>query len=295
MKIKWPVFFATLFICLSILACNLPSAQDVNAAATAIALTFEAQTAQASVAQPSATFTQIALASSTAAPSSTPILPTATPSGTYFVTTAGANCRSGPGQAYKVLTTIQAGTYIILVGRNNDNSWWYVQVNPSLDCWISNTVGYTTGNPGGVPIVAAPPLPTSTLPPAAVITLPPAAIDNTPPAITDVNPLSSPVYYFNNGCGTHQVEIGARINDPTGVSDAYVKYHYKNASGTYIGTDHIQAITDQAMGGQYGFSFYTNSELSGDNGNIIYEVIAKDGAGNIGSSGSYHIPVNYCP
>ena len=290
MKTKWPLFSVTFVLFLSILACNLPSKQEVNAAATVIALTFQAQTAQAPQAQP-AQNTQAAPPPSlpTAVPAPTQIPPTPTPTGTYFVTTTGANCRSGPSQAYSILTAIPAGTYILLTGRNNDNSWWYVQVNASLSCWISNVVGYTTGNPAGAPIVAAPPPPTAVLP-----TLPPAAVDTTPPSISNVIALESTVYYYNNGCGTNQVDIGARISDPAGVSSAYVQYHYQSSGGT-VYPAHVQNVTDQAMGGQYGFTFYTSSELAGSDGYIVYQVFAKDGPGNLGSSGEYHLPIKYCP
>jgi len=189
MKRIGSIISAILVLSFGVLACNLPSKQEVNAAATVIAATFDALTAQA----PASTPTAIAATqppAPTAAPLPTRVLPSPTPVGTFFVTSTGVNCRSGPSTAYSILTTVPGGTYVVIVGRNNDNSWWYVQVNPSLDCWISGVTGYTTGNPGSMSIVAAPPLPTPTLPPPAIAG----------PTFSDVNLLSSPpIYYYNNG------------------------------------------------------------------------------------------------
>ena len=292
MKTKWPLFSATFVLCLSILACNLPSKQETNAAATAIVLTFQAQTAQASLAQPSATSTQAAPSPTIPTTVSIPtqILPTSTPTGTFFVTTTGANCRSGPSQAYSILTTVPAGAYIVLVGRNNDNSWWYVQVNPSLDCWISKVVGYTTGNPGGVPMVAAPPLPTATPAPLAIAG----------PTLSDPAAISAEVSYPMS-CTSNILQLAIRVADNgNGVDSVWLQYRYH--TGSYKGNWHTVMPNDNASGGINGFSYPIGaeaaSELGTQNGTVQYQFFAKDKSGNTSSypsGSSLEIPIKYCP
>ncbi len=274
---------------LAILACNLPSQNGASAVLTAAADTAEAQMTLDAKVNQSATFTAAAAftptppAGPTAIPSPTA---TSTPEGTYFIVDVGANCRSGPSQSFDVMATVPVGAYLLLVGRNIDDSWWYVQLSSTLDCWISTITGHTTGNIGGLPVIAAPPTPTPTLPPAAV--------DTTPPMISDVNPLEAVVYYYNNGCGTNQLDIGARIHDDaSGVATAYVQYRYVGGGITSVWK--TAPINDQAMGGQYGFLIYTTNDLSGNDGVIQYQVFARDNAGNTSNTAVGSVPIKYCP
>jgi uncharacterized protein YraI len=293
LKIKWSPFFRLFILIPGILACNLPSPQEVNAAGTAIALTFQAETAQAAIAQPNTTFTQVSTASLTPAVPATQVPATSTPTGTFFVTTTGANCRSGPSQAYAILTTIPAGTYLTLVGRNPDNSWWYVQVSSSLDCWISNTVGYSTGNPGGLPLVAAAALPTATLTPAAGDTTPPTL--NDPVAVND--PLSYP-----GSCNSNELLVAIRASDnDSGLDSVWLKYRY-SGNGGYVGNWHTVLSNDSASGGQKGFDYAigaeAQSELGTDDGKVEYRFFAKDQAGNTASfpsGGVLQLSLQYCP
>jgi hypothetical protein len=199
----------------------------------------------------------------------------------------GANCRAGPGQTFDIMATVPSGIYALLVGRNNDNSWWYVQISSSLDCWISGVTGHTTGDPGGLPIIAPPPTPTG----------------SSAPTITDVSPLESTAYYTIIGptptCGTELLDIGARVNDLAGIAVTYIRYRYHG--GAVTGVWHIASVHDQAMGGQYGFQIDVGeawSELGGSEGEVQYQVYAKDNAGQETTypSGSLlTIPIHYCP
>lgn len=79
-----------------------------------------------------------------------------------------ANCRAGPATAYRVLTSVQQGWVIRLVGRNPTRSWWAVQVAglPS-NCWIFGEYVEVPDLTVDLPIMAAPPLPTATSRPSA--------------------------------------------------------------------------------------------------------------------------------
>jgi hypothetical protein len=202
------------------------------------------------------------------------------------VTSTGANCRSGPGESYPVLTTIPTGYYITIVGHNNDSSWWFVQVKPSLDCWISGSVGYTTGNPTGVPLVAAPPLPTQPVPPTL----------NDPVAVND--PLSYP-----GSCNSNELLVAIRVadNNGPGLDSVWLKYRYAS-NGGYVGNWHNVSPNDSASGGQTGFDYpigpEAQSELGTSDGKVEYKFYAKDKEGNTAtypSSGLLQLSLHYCP
>jgi uncharacterized protein YgiM (DUF1202 family) len=159
---------AVLLVILSTTGCNLPSNQTVTPNAyTAAAMTVTALAGTEQVGPPSPTVTLFATfppptvgSTNTAAPLPPPVVQaTATPNGTYFVTDVGANCRTGPGTNYDRIASFVQGTFIPLVGRNADSTWWVVLTGGSK-CWISGTTGHTTGPLGSIPVVTAPPTPT---------------------------------------------------------------------------------------------------------------------------------------
>jgi hypothetical protein len=159
---------AILIVILSSTGCNLPSNQQVtpNAyTAAAMTVTALAGTEQAGPQTPTATLfatfppPTIGSTNTSAPPAPPPAQATATPNGTYFVTDVGANCRSGPGTNYDKTGSFAQGSYILLVGRNADSTWWVV-LTGNANCWISGTTGHTTGPLGNIPQVAAPPTPT---------------------------------------------------------------------------------------------------------------------------------------
>lgn len=109
----------------------------------------------------------------TETPTSTPA-PTRTPTPTVSVTPTlqeptgeldqNAFCRTGPGTVYPPATAYEAGTTLVIDGKNTfDPRWWRVVV-PSTDgnCWISDALLTTTGAVDAVPEYQAPPTPTPT-------------------------------------------------------------------------------------------------------------------------------------
>jgi hypothetical protein len=158
-----------LILMLSIAGCNMPSNQPVTPNAyTAAALTVTALAGTEAAGTPQPTVTLFATlppptvtaSTNTSAPPPATQAP-ATPSGTLFVTDVGANCRTGPGTNYDKIASFAPASYIPLVGRNADSTWWLVK-SGNINCWISGTTGRTSGPLDNVPVVQAPPSPTVT-------------------------------------------------------------------------------------------------------------------------------------
>ncbi len=94
----------------------------------------------------------------TKTPTSTP-----TPEPPHLTAIKNANCRYGPGTAYDIADTLFAGKSALIVGRNEQNTWWQIQ-GPTFGslCWVSKVTVEVTGSTDGVPIGRAPPPPTLT-------------------------------------------------------------------------------------------------------------------------------------
>jgi CSLREA domain-containing protein len=92
----------------------------------------------------------------------------ATPSPTIGPATVtvdlNANCRSGPGTVYPVLTSAAAGAVLPIVGRDSNGSWWVVQLG-AYECWITAGAVTASGDLATVPVRPAPPPPTATTTP----------------------------------------------------------------------------------------------------------------------------------
>jgi hypothetical protein len=78
-------------------------------------------------------------------------------------TLQNANCRSGPGSMYDVLTSVLRGVELPIVGRNQEGTWLAVQA-PGLvaHCWVWDESLQVTGDLSQSPILSAPPPPTGT-------------------------------------------------------------------------------------------------------------------------------------
>jgi len=272
------------------MACNLPSNQTNENDAVSLSLTAAAETVQASLPEPSPTFiTNTPKPSSTATiepPTVAPILPTFTPSGTFFVVDTGANCRSGPDTIYDKITSFQAGTYLTLVGHNSDNSWWYI-LTGNTNCWISGSTGHTTGPLGSLPLITAPPTPTS--------------VSTAGPTLSDPIALVAELSYPSN-CTSNTIQVAIRVTDNgKGINSVWLNYRYRGDGG-YTGSWHTVSPNDNATGGVNGFNYAIGTEAAGElgtqNGTFEYQFFAKDNSGNISSypNGSIlGMPIKYCP
>jgi hypothetical protein len=77
-----------------------------------------------------------------------------TPTATF---TANTNCRRGAGLDHEVVTYLREGATALIVGHNEDSSWWLVQVPGSaLRCWVWGEFVKPHGDLAGVPFVESP-------------------------------------------------------------------------------------------------------------------------------------------
>ncbi len=83
------------------------------------------------------------------------------------------NIRSGPGTNYPVIGALNANAPVSIIGRNQDTSWWQVEITGDSIGWVASSV-VSASNTDSVPAVAVPPPPVSAQP-AAVAAQPPAA------------------------------------------------------------------------------------------------------------------------
>lgn len=86
-----------------------------------------------------------------AEPAQTPERPAA---GTAFVTVLPQvmNVRSGPGVDYKVVTTVESGARLEVIGRRETNDWWKVVVGDQ-EGWVSALYVEFSGDADKIPIV----------------------------------------------------------------------------------------------------------------------------------------------
>jgi uncharacterized protein YraI len=88
-----------------------------------------------------------------------------------------ANVRSGPDVAYDVVGYLSLGGTALVTGRNDANTWWYIEYASASGghAWIAGSVATASCLPSVVQVVAAPPLPPTAVPPTAT-DVPPAVV-----------------------------------------------------------------------------------------------------------------------
>lgn len=88
---------------------------------------------------------------------------TLTPEPPSITAIKNANCRYGPGMLYAIADTLMKGKTAVVVGRNDENTWWQI-TGPRYGtlCWVAFTTVEENGPMEGVPIGVAPPEPTLT-------------------------------------------------------------------------------------------------------------------------------------
>jgi len=234
--------------------------------------------------------------------SPTPVPPTLGPQGPVFVVDIAANCRSGPGTVYPILTTFPLATTLTLTGRNSDSTWWYAAMNASQFCWISGVTGHTNGNVGGLPVVAAPPTPIQPTGTPA-LTLTPGSSGNNPnaPVLSGSVVNNTPVYYPTSSCpGSNNFTVAIHVTD-TNLSTVWLMYRLVTKAGSAGAWNQLNP-NDNASGGLYGFNYelgkQMKAELGEDGGQIQYQFYAKDSDGNQSlypSGNALNIPLEYCP
>lgn len=141
------------------MAAQGPQLSGEDIANTAVAKVFAAQTAAAPVA------VEVPAAEVLPAPAMA-VNPTQCNPTVTAITVA--NVRGGPGTEYGVVGNLPVGATARVAGRNDANTWWYIQFPGGFGgyAWISGTVVNTGCIPAVVPVVAAPVLPTAGAPEA---------------------------------------------------------------------------------------------------------------------------------
>jgi hypothetical protein len=101
----------------------------------------------------------------TPTPSITPsptITPTPTPDKAVVYISENTNCRTGPKDVYDLLHTFLAGDMADVIGKNQEESFWYVQDQEGgyLKCWLWGKYATPSGNTANLPVFTAAPTPT---------------------------------------------------------------------------------------------------------------------------------------
>lgn len=167
MKNKRRTTLASLVLIASILACNIPSAEQVPPPSdmqTAAALTVEA------LLMPSTTATTQQEEQAVLPVTSTPTVgPTSTITPTYsvpmLIVLQQTNCRAGPGQDYEVVYTYLAQKKLEIIGNYPQENYWLVKSaeSPTGECWLWGEYVKISGSYWVVSSVTPPP--TATIPP----------------------------------------------------------------------------------------------------------------------------------
>jgi uncharacterized protein YraI len=150
---------AALLIWVAAVTCNMPTAvtqvaTEANSpvqdtAATSVALTLTAQPVSAA---PSTTLQATATTQATA-----------TQCNPFVTANTDVNVRVGPDTAYDIIGYLPAGGTAAVAGRNDANTWWYVDfaAGSGGHAWVAGSVTTAACLPPVVQVVAAPALPTA--------------------------------------------------------------------------------------------------------------------------------------
>jgi hypothetical protein len=165
---------AGISLVLAMLACNVPGVVEPalvgDQTVTVTAVTAQEPTRDSNVVSPTVTV------------SVTPNI-TATPNGSLSATITPTysvpmlivqeptNCRTGPGEEYKVVFTYLAGKELEIVGRYEPGNFWLVKSSESSEgtCWLWGQYVEVTGSYWVVPSVTPPPTATNPPPRAPAI------------------------------------------------------------------------------------------------------------------------------
>jgi hypothetical protein len=104
------------------------------------------------------------------------------------------NIRSGPGTNYQVIGALNANAPVQVIGRNQDASWWQIEITDGSIGWVASSV-VSASNTENVPAVEAPP--PAAAAPAAVAVQP--AADAPPPAPEKPKYQFEPTGWYDDG------------------------------------------------------------------------------------------------
>jgi uncharacterized protein YgiM (DUF1202 family) len=156
--------FAALLLGL-LAGCNFPGSEQITPTASGDQVVQTAQAiAQATLAAPTLTPTQVPPTPSPAPPTNTPPpAATLTPASPVVTANYNANIRRGPGEDYEVLDFLLGGAQADVFGRYDNSpigTWWYVRpIGSGITGWVWSGAMALSGSDFGVPVLT--PVPTS--------------------------------------------------------------------------------------------------------------------------------------
>ncbi len=195
--------------------------------------------------------TPLAILQETTPGATLPVLPsqissTATP-GEFVRFITGANCRSGPGTVYTIITALQEDSEVPAEGRNSDNTWWYVLVNAGTHCWVAASVVETFGPVTSLPVIPAPPTPIPSSTPTAVAveipTLAPVQVPGAP----------AQLYIENRVCNGQTYTVSLRWLDQSNNEQGFRVYR-DGARISTLGDNETKFTDGPAFGGPYTYA-----------------------------------------
>ncbi len=168
-----------------------------------------------------------------------------------------ANCRSGPGDVYPVVSTFTAGTELDVQGQGEGGFWYVVnQPGSSQGCWIWEELVELSSAGCSLTVIDAPPTPQ-----------PPE--DLTPPPAPQ---LAVPANGLSLDCRSSQNLAWVPVEDDSGIAGYYLKVEKELSPGSW-----------QSAGG-WGPIQGKQQSIPVDCGvKYRWTVRAEDGAGNFGS------------
>lgn len=198
---------------------------------------------------------------------------TETPSPATFTLLKNSNCRKGPGMAYDSIDVLIEGDTVPIIGRNEENSWFWIQRSSgSGQCWIAASLGTATGPWQDAPVIDPPPLP---------ITVTSEPIDQTPPVISESSATPEMVsVQVQCGATPSTTLIRARITDGGGVAQVIARVSgLGEYDMSFVGDDTYQVILGP-------FS---------EAGTYSIFVQAYDNSGNLSHSAPIEVQAVTCP
>jgi hypothetical protein len=162
------------------------------------------------------------------------------------------NCRYGPGSVYDLILIYLAGERAELVGKNQEETFWYISStqNPGQDCWLWGRYATPVGNTEQLPVFTPPPTPTPSL--------------------------NFSIAYEGSDCGAGSCWLWIRVNNSGGIKLESVRVFAKNNSTNDKATNQSNTFKSSVAGGDIGKAapgavVYTHSgQLPNPSGDKVY-------------------------
>ncbi len=204
----------------------------------------------------------------TVTPSSTPTsTPTITPTPTPWVNISGnTNCRFGPGDVYDLIKIYLAGDQALLLGKDAEEHFWYIQdlEQDNLYCWLWGHYATPVGDTASLPVFTPPPSPTPSL--------------------------NFSIAYEGSDCGAGSCWLWFSITNTGGIPQESVKTYAKNtvtsADATYKSNVFQTAVAGPDISiANFGATVYTHSgqlpNPTGDKVNVNITACSLDGQSGV--------------